>query len=148
MRVIKFRGKRLDNGAWETGCAVVLRQGLSDEQWFITDKFTGYHTPVDPKTVGQFTGLHDANGREIYEGDIVSKTTKSGYPDNCVGEIVFRDGLFGLKKDSRYGLPVRILAKSSEWVDGNASGVSIHEYEVIGNIYDNTELLKEHGENL
>lgn len=136
MRVIKFRGKSLNTGNWVYGD--LIQRGKR--------KFIEYE--VEPITVGQFIGLFDKNGQEIYEGDIVRKTTKSGYPDNCVGEIVFRDGLFGLKNDSRYGLPVSILAKSSEWVDGNASGVSIHEYEVIGNIYDNTELLKEHGENL
>ena len=90
--------------------------------------------------------MFDKNGQEIYEGDIVRKITKSGYPDNFVGEIVFRNGLFGFKNDSPYGLPVRILVTESEWVDGNASGTSTYEYEVIGNIYDYTELLKEYGE--
>lgn len=131
-RVIKFRGKSLNNGNWAYG-------DLSQR-----GQITFIECEVQPETIGQFTGLFDKNGKEIYEGDIVSKTTKSGYPDNRVGEIVFRNGLFGIRNDSRYGLPVSILVSESNWVDGNASGTSIFEYEVIGNVYDNPELLANH----
>lgn len=133
MRVIKFRGKSLNTGLW-----VYRDLTQRGKRMFIEYE-------VNPETIGQFIGLFDKNGQEIYEGDIVRKITKSGYPDNFVGEIVFRNGLFGFKNDNQYGLPVSIIVKSSKWVDGNASGTSTYEYEVIGNIYDDTELLKEYG---
>ena len=56
-REIQFRGKRADNGEWEIGSLVVTWRGLSDEGAFIADKITGYHTPIIPETVGQYTGL-------------------------------------------------------------------------------------------
>lgn len=130
MRVIKFRGKSLNTGLWVYGDLTQRGKRM----------FIEYE--VNPETIGQFIGLFDKNGQEIYEGDIVRKITKSGYPDNFVGEIVFRNGLFGFKNDNQYGLPVSILVKSSEWVDGNASGTSTYEYEVIGNIYDNSKPIK------
>lgn len=133
MRVIKFRGKSLNTGHWVYGD--LIQRGKR--------KFIEYE--VEPITVGQFIGLFDKNGQEIYEGDIIRKITKSGYPNNLVGEIVFRNGLFGIKNDSRYGLPVSIIVTESEWVDGNASGTSTYEYEIIGNVYDNPELLEKHG---
>ena len=44
-----FRGKRADNGEWETGFLVVERSDTSEERFYITDKMTGYHTPSYPR---------------------------------------------------------------------------------------------------
>ena len=152
MRVIKFRGKSIDTGEWVYGDLLQfflngepVKTNFSILQFdYIKTSETTYETqPIGVlyDSIGQFTGLFDKNGKEIYEGDIVSKTTKNGYPDNRVGEIVFRNGLFGIKNEGCYGLPASILVSESNWVDGNASGTSIYEYEIIGNVYDNPELL-------
>ena len=121
MREYLFRGKTIANGKWSEGTLLVTKQGCC-----ITPDATVY-VAVDPETVGQYTGLTDKNGTKIFEGDIVK------YGDT-VHNVVFeqRNGT------AYFGL-----------VDATLETLSFGYYqdlkqiEVIGNIYDNPELLKE-----
>ncbi len=63
MRQIKFRGKRTD-GVWVYGTNVYIP---IKDKW--KTRING--SRVDPETIGQFTGLHDRNGKDIYEGDLI-----------------------------------------------------------------------------
>ena len=128
MREILFRGKRLDNGAWETGSLVIVRMDCHDAQYYIADKMTGYHTPVDSSTVGQYTGLTDKNGKRIFEGDIAKVLQGK---DKDIAYVGFENGAFMLYPKT-----------------GNIYERTLWEYwyndwdvEVIGNITDNPELL-------
>lgn len=124
MREILFRGKRFDNGEWETGSLLVERMNTSEQQVMIADKMTGYPTLVLPETVGQYTGLCDKNGTRIFEGDIadVNNALLSG---RFWVEYGMSGGAFIVKDkgDRRYFL-------------GGCNCT------VIGNIHDNPELLK------
>ena len=87
----------------------------------------------------QYTGLHDKNGKEIYEGDIVKINAHSydfGFEKDRIGEIRFIEGCFGFYKqlsEKEY----LFNELSTEFGYGE-----LEYYEVIGNIYENSNLLK------
>lgn len=119
-REIKFRAKSLD-GIWEYG-DLNLRCNHPHIHNLIGAKIY-----IDQDTVGQFTGLYDKNGKEIYEGDIV-KTDVS---------------IVRHKKNKKYrNFAIRYDAPRF-WNGYDTLLMSEWRMEVIGNIYDNPELLKE-----
>lgn len=124
-REIKFRAKSLD-GIWEYG-DLHLRSKHPHIHHMI-----GASIYIYPDTVGQFTGLHDKNGKEIYEGDIVRFNGKFFTGNNifCVDyEGSHRGGFSLCTKDGYYS------------IFGEAFLEPFY-CEVIGNIHDNKELLE------
>lgn len=128
MREILFRGKRIDNGEWETGSLVYARMGTSEEQVYIADKMTAYHTPVIPDTVSQSIGLCDKNGKKVFEHDIV-KAYDSLDEISFIGVVNYFDASFYICDTN-----------SVPCYFGEYSFTDF-EVEVIGNIYDNQELM-------
>lgn len=125
-RVIKFRGKRAINGEW---CYGSLLQGINNHTLIYDASISCIHE-VDPETVGQFTGLHDAKGKEIYEGDIIKEDK-----DPTIMEIVFRDGIFFASIGNTRGENPYMNCALRVILDRRKT-------HIIGNIHDNPELLK------
>ena len=134
MREILFRGKRTDNGEWVYGwpfadtadCSLKkvgkCRCTHDGSEYFIVEWVDDFHEyeerQVIPNTVGQYTGLKDKNGERVWEGDILSLRT--GRPH----VVRFKNGVFILEDSA---IPISFAIK----------------FDIIGNIHDNPELLKE-----
>lgn len=128
-----FRGKRKDNGEWVEGFYCKYPHQFSSflephifVSSFNAEKETGSCTayPVIPETVGQYTGSIDKNRTKIFEGDIVRAITH--LTDIYVGAVTFENGAFWYKNWSWFKFQFKF-----------------EKTEIIGNIYDNPELIGE-----
>lgn len=121
MREILFKAKRKDNGKWVEGDAIHEPIGMS-----IRHEKNGMsvRVPVDPDTLCQYTGLTDKNGKRIWENDIIELPGEDGY---FVCEWQEDTARFVLNGE---GLTVDF---DNYWS---------YEVEVIGNIFDNPDLLE------
>lgn len=125
MREIKFRGKRSDNGELVYGDFRPAENCIA-VPCYIRHFGIGYDVyPVDPDTVGQYTGLKDKKGQEIYEEDIV-----------CLGDTKRRTGVI-VRSDTEPAFVLEVNDTAFDLYYRNQ-----HRYEVIGNIHDNPELIK------
>ena len=104
--------------------------GITEDKNFIVSKFQ--FIPVDPNTVSENTKIVDKNGVEVFEGDII----KFNHEDTGekIGYVEYDSASCSFKFYKMGGIKTRNL--SGSWIYRNC-------YEVIGNIFDNPELLKE-----
>lgn len=139
IRKIKFRGKDIDTGEWRYGYLSFFYTAGRDKNGFIfTDKAQIYSPEagrcydVLAETVGQFTGLCDKNGKEIYEGDILLMSEGDG----CMiyNEVGIKDGCFGYIGEVNGELIPFCHCDVIE--------------EVVGNIFDNPNLLNNEENNV
>lgn len=135
MREIKFRGRRKNSTEWVYGAFLTIPRLCS----YIYDvqhgaPVLGLRFVVDPKTVGQFTGLRDCEGREIYEGDILDITyiSKHDYLRYCA-VVQWYD----------FGFMLKSLDSDCDDVSFSIMVTTDSRFKVIGNIHDNPALLEE-----
>lgn len=134
-RIIKFRGFNKDvHNEWQKmeGNLSILYKKLDhvDAGYYISNKAgMPFAYKVRPETVGQFAGLFDKNGKPIYEGDVVEVEIEDG---DFIGEKERRSVIFERGKFTTDGLTASLYS----------IGLDFDSIEVIGNIYENPELLK------
>ena len=143
MREILFKAKRKDNGKWIEGSLIIL--DADSDFYFIVPEYKyastmspaqliGCHMElVIPETVCQYTGLTDKNGRKIFEGDIVR------YIDEVIGsekvdEVKYNEAHAAFCRLHKSKMGLQYL-----WLDEAVA----NKCEVIGNIFDNPELIGE-----
>jgi len=126
MRQIKFRGKNFETGQWVYGDLV---QTCREAAIYYDDGECTYTPDVITDTVGQFTGILDCNGKEVYEGDILERYNEQG--------IIMHVNYFG----SQFGCVQHWDGVSGEGSWYPLDNYDMSQWEVVGNIYDNPELL-------
>lgn len=134
-REIKFRGKRIDSDEWVYGYLYFGFNCTDEYVPFISWKDSSYlggigEEEINIKTIGQYTELHDKNGKEIYEGNIVKVNNE------IIAKVIWDNDYLGYF----------LYANEENSIDSFENGEQpLYDYldsiEVIGNIYDNPELL-------
>ena len=131
MRTIKFRGKRIDNFLFVTGDISVHPDTI-----FITDNISRTISVVHSDSIGQFTGLFDKNGVEIYEGDILLDV-EFDENNNDISDkfpVVYDSSKCQFAIDNSFKKDGSSLVNFIEYF-------GVENLKVVGNIHDNPELL-------
>lgn len=130
-----FRAKRIDNGEWVEGfyvCNEMHYIGVSCTEHNVVPAIRWFE--ADPHTVCQCTGLSDEDGKKIFDGDIVGfidfTSTENGYSEQyCRGQVTWD------KETASFQVTERLSAESYEVLDRGC--------KVLGNMFDNSELMEE-----
>ena len=149
MREVSYRAKRMDNGEWASGGSIIQFFDKGIRKYYIpqesekcicthedgTDNITEFEHcafyKADPETICQYTGVPDKNGRKIFEGDICRREILGG--TIIIGQVVWVEyGMCGFKlKNGNDYYPI-----------GKFEHTGRNDDEVIGNIFDNPELVE------
>lgn len=145
MREILYKAKRIDNGEWVEGYCYANEFEDGIYHCIIHKKDTNTFT-VDSNTISQYTGLKDKNGNKIFENDIVKLNyievrefngVKYDFKTEFIEEVVFYNGAF------QYHLKAEEIDYYRHIVNLPLDKVKVESVEVLGNIFDNKELLGE-----
>ena len=128
MREILFRGKTIDSPRWVEGYYAFDGMHLIERKSIECPRYWEVN-PINPNTLGQFTGLYDKNGVRVFEGDIVHHINELVCED--MGQVYWDEKRCQFARTTRG--PYRVSFELSPYAT----------YEVIGNIFDNPELLEE-----
>lgn len=152
-REIKFRGKRLDGQGWAFGSYIEaeLNNGIAHE--IVPYKRGEPVVEVDPETVGEYTGLKDTNGRDIYEGDIIDINYKyyacginGVIPDQdcaCLGVVLYNQYTAAYElRLIKAEYPIDVKGYDEEYSLNLDSFDLDGGIELCGNIHDNPDLLE------
>lgn len=137
MREILFKAKRINNGEWVEGCLVIdhSRPDLFEYRIQPVESGVLYAPPINPETLCQFTGLCDKNSNKIWENDIVLVT------ENVYSTVKF--GLYHEASKSERTHQGFYLESMDKYYYREELGYWAKKSVVVGNIFDNKELLQE-----
>lgn len=134
MREILFKAKRIEDDEWVEGYYQKRHNFLENEEHliFYVDSHTVWeYVEIVPETLCQFTGLCDKNGKKIWENDILMAHLDESYPEDAAYETV------------EWGVAGWVAHETGSMDREYLGEFDLEHYEVVGNIFDQPELLQE-----
>lgn len=137
MREILFKAKRIGDDGWVEGYYQKRHNFLGNEEHLIfpVDSHTVWeYTEINPENLCQFTGLCDKNGKKIWENDILMAHLDESYPEDVTYETI------------EWGVAGWVAHETGSTDREYIDKFDLEHYEVVGNTFDNPELLQEEHE--